>query len=37
VGMGSHLVDAATLADRRFADLEHRTRRLVATLADIGR
>jgi 2-dehydro-3-deoxyphosphogluconate aldolase/(4S)-4-hydroxy-2-oxoglutarate aldolase len=37
VGMGSHLVDAATLADRRFADLEARTRRLVATLADIGR
>lgn len=37
VGMGSHLVDAATLADRRFADLEQRTRRLVATLADISR
>jgi 2-dehydro-3-deoxyphosphogluconate aldolase/(4S)-4-hydroxy-2-oxoglutarate aldolase len=37
VGMGSHLVDAATLADRRFADLEQRTRRLVETLADIGR
>jgi 2-dehydro-3-deoxyphosphogluconate aldolase/(4S)-4-hydroxy-2-oxoglutarate aldolase len=36
VGMGSHLVDAATLAEGRFADLEQRTRRLVAALAEAG-
>jgi hypothetical protein len=34
--MGSHLVDAATLAEGRFADLEQRTRRLVAALAEAG-
>lgn len=36
VGMGSHLVDAKTLAEGRFADLTERTRRLVAILADIS-
>jgi 2-dehydro-3-deoxyphosphogluconate aldolase/(4S)-4-hydroxy-2-oxoglutarate aldolase len=36
VGMGSHLVDAASLAEGRFADLEQRTRRLVAALAEAG-
>jgi 2-dehydro-3-deoxyphosphogluconate aldolase/(4S)-4-hydroxy-2-oxoglutarate aldolase len=35
VGMGSHLVDAATLADGRFADLADRTRRLMTILAGI--
>lgn len=36
VGMGSHLVDQATLADGRFEELTERTRRLVALLADVG-
>lgn len=36
VGMGSHLVDAATLQDGRFADLADRTRRLVTMLAGIA-
>lgn len=36
VGMGSHLVDAATLNEGRFADLADRTRRLVTILAEIG-
>jgi len=36
VGVGSHLVDATTLAERRFADLEERTRRLVTVLAAAG-
>ena len=35
VGMGSHLVDAATLAEGRFADLTDRARRLVAILEGI--
>lgn len=33
VGMGSHLVDAATLAEGRFTELADRTRRLVAMVA----
>jgi len=36
VGMGSHLVDAATLESGRFADLADRTRRLVTILAEIA-
>lgn len=32
VGMGSHLVDAATLSEHRFGDLADRTRRLVDLL-----
>jgi len=36
VGMGSHLVDAATLRDGRFADLADRTRRLMTILAGLG-
>ncbi len=35
VGMGSHLVDAATLAAGRFDELAERTRRLVAILATV--
>lgn len=35
VGMGSHLVDAATLAAGRFDELTDRTRRLVALLATV--
>jgi 2-dehydro-3-deoxyphosphogluconate aldolase/(4S)-4-hydroxy-2-oxoglutarate aldolase len=35
VGMGSHLVDAATLAGSRFDELTERTRRLVALLATV--
>jgi 2-dehydro-3-deoxyphosphogluconate aldolase / (4S)-4-hydroxy-2-oxoglutarate aldolase len=35
VGMGSHLVDAATLAASRFDELTERTRRLVAILATV--
>jgi hypothetical protein len=33
--MGSHLVDAATLAAGRFDELTERTRRLVALLATV--
>jgi 2-dehydro-3-deoxyphosphogluconate aldolase/(4S)-4-hydroxy-2-oxoglutarate aldolase len=35
VGMGSHLVDAKTLADGNFADLAERARRLTAILATV--
>jgi 2-dehydro-3-deoxyphosphogluconate aldolase / (4S)-4-hydroxy-2-oxoglutarate aldolase len=35
VGMGSHLVDAKTLAEGRYAELAERTRSLVAMLATI--
>jgi len=35
VGMGSHLVDAKTLAEGRFTELAERTRSLVAMLATI--
>jgi 2-dehydro-3-deoxyphosphogluconate aldolase/(4S)-4-hydroxy-2-oxoglutarate aldolase len=35
VGMGSHLVDAKTLAEGRFAELADRTRALVAMLAKV--
>jgi 2-dehydro-3-deoxyphosphogluconate aldolase/(4S)-4-hydroxy-2-oxoglutarate aldolase len=35
VGMGSHLVDAATLSERRFDDLADRTRRLVELLGKV--
>ena len=35
VGMGSHLVDAKTLAERNFADLAERTKRLTAILATV--
>jgi 2-dehydro-3-deoxyphosphogluconate aldolase/(4S)-4-hydroxy-2-oxoglutarate aldolase len=35
VGMGSHLVDAATLAERRFGELTDRTRRLVDLLGKV--
>lgn len=35
VGMGSHLVDSSTLAERRFTELADRTRTLVALLAKI--
>ena len=35
VGMGSHLVDAATLAASRFDELTERPRRLVAILATV--
>ncbi|MFM8805486.1 MAG: bifunctional 4-hydroxy-2-oxoglutarate aldolase/2-dehydro-3-deoxy-phosphogluconate aldolase [Planctomycetia bacterium] len=35
VGMGSHLVDAATLSERRFGDLTDRTRRLVDLLGKV--
>jgi 2-dehydro-3-deoxyphosphogluconate aldolase/(4S)-4-hydroxy-2-oxoglutarate aldolase len=35
VGMGSHLVDAKTLADGNFADLADRARRLTAILATV--
>jgi len=35
VGMGSHLVDAATLAEGRFDELTNRTRRLVTMLEKV--
>jgi 2-dehydro-3-deoxyphosphogluconate aldolase/(4S)-4-hydroxy-2-oxoglutarate aldolase len=35
VGMGSHLVDAKTLTEGRFAELADRTRRLTAILATV--
>ena len=35
VGMGSHLVDAATLSERRFSDLTDRTRRLIDLLGKV--
>jgi 2-dehydro-3-deoxyphosphogluconate aldolase/(4S)-4-hydroxy-2-oxoglutarate aldolase len=35
VGLGSHLIDAATLEHGRFADLADRTRRLAAILATV--
>jgi 2-dehydro-3-deoxyphosphogluconate aldolase/(4S)-4-hydroxy-2-oxoglutarate aldolase len=35
VGMGSHLVDAKTLADGNFAELADRARRLTAILATV--
>jgi len=35
VGMGSHLVDAATLSERRFEELAARTRRLVELLGKV--
>lgn len=35
VGMGSHLVDAATISERRFGDLADRTRRLVDLLGKV--
>jgi len=35
VGMGSHLVDAKTLAEGRFADLADRARRLTSILATV--
>jgi 2-dehydro-3-deoxyphosphogluconate aldolase/(4S)-4-hydroxy-2-oxoglutarate aldolase len=36
VGMGSHLVDAATLEDGRFAELADRTRHLMTILAGLA-
>jgi 2-dehydro-3-deoxyphosphogluconate aldolase/(4S)-4-hydroxy-2-oxoglutarate aldolase len=35
VGLGSHLIDADTLAQGRFAELADRTRRVAAILATV--